>query len=203
MPITIRVPPGKPATASENVFWFFSSENNAFPTASSHPKSADEPPHQGHAPQPKPDPELIRLLQRAQALRRAGDAPAAAAALEQALRRGPANAHLHHDLGLARLGLGETEAALRHFERAAALLPTLGVVHFRRGVALEMHDAQGAPEAYRKAIETAPALAEPYACLASAEEQVGRRVPALATSRLWPARCRTAPRPLFTQPALH
>jgi tetratricopeptide (TPR) repeat protein len=133
--------------------------------------------------QRRADPRLIRLLTDAASHQAAGRVAEAASLLQQAASLAPANAALQHDLGQVKLSLGQREAALAHFDRAIVLDPTLGLAHFRRGVALELLGRTGFVAAYRRAIETAPDLAQAYGCLASAQEQVGLRREALLLYR--------------------
>lgn len=65
-----------------------------------------------------PDAPLARF-RLAQSLRRAGELRAAAGELGQLLRRAPEFAWGHHELGRARLGLGDAAAAARAFVEAA------------------------------------------------------------------------------------
>jgi len=65
-----------------------------------------------------PDAPLARF-RLAQALRRAGELRAATGELNQLLRRAPEFAWAHHELGRARLGLGDAAAATRTFITAA------------------------------------------------------------------------------------
>jgi tetratricopeptide (TPR) repeat protein len=115
----------------------------------------------------------------AAACRGAGRMAEAAALLQQAAALAPDNAAIQHDLGQTQMILGQREAALARFDRAVMLDPAMGLAHFRRGVVLELLGRAGFIEAYRRAIETTPELAQAYGCLASAQEQAGLRREAL------------------------
>ena len=104
----------------------------------------------GPSPKPSPDPRLISLLRQATALREAGNLPETLKMLRQAALIAPSNADLQHDLGVTCLTMGDREAALRHFDRAIALDPRMGLAHFRRGVALELLGRAGFAEATLK-----------------------------------------------------
>jgi tetratricopeptide (TPR) repeat protein len=137
----------------------------------------------GPSSNPSADPRLISLLRQAAALRQAGNLAETLKVLRQATLVAPRNAELQHDLGATCLALGDREAALGHFDRAIGLDSRMGLAHFRRGVSLELLGRAGFAEAYERAIETTPSLAEPYACLASAREQAGRPRDALRLYR--------------------
>jgi len=132
---------------------------------------------------PSRNPQLVALLRQAASLRQAGKLPEALTVLRQAALMAPRDAGLQQDWGAICMALGERETALGHFDRAIALDPRMGLAHFRRGIMLELLGRDGAAEAYERAIETTPSLAQAYGNLAAAREQAGRSRDALVLYR--------------------
>jgi tetratricopeptide (TPR) repeat protein len=82
-----------------------------------------------------------------------GDAPAAAAQLEQAIRLEPANTDLYILLGKTQLDFGESSQALESFGKAAKLNPKLSAAHYGLGLTLrKQHDPVRAAEEFRTAL---------------------------------------------------
>jgi tetratricopeptide (TPR) repeat protein len=82
-----------------------------------------------------------------------GDAPAAAAQLEQAIHLAPGNADLYVLLGKAQLDFHEFSQAIGSFRKAAALNPKLSAAHYGIGLALvKQHDPVRGAEEMRAAL---------------------------------------------------
>ena len=86
-----------------------------------------------------------------------GDAPAAGAQLEQAIRLEPANADLYVLLGKTQLDFDESSQALESFRTAAKLNPKLSAAHYGLGLTLrKQHDLVRAAEEFRTALVLNP-----------------------------------------------
>ncbi|HLY57231.1 MAG TPA: sulfotransferase [Stellaceae bacterium] len=103
------------------------------------------------------------LLARAAQLLRANRPAEAVAPLREAAELAPANALVHHDLGLAYLEVGRVPEAVAAMQRAVAVDPRYTDAHFRLGIALEKAgDFSAALLAYDRATELLPSLTEAW-----------------------------------------
>ena len=136
--------------------------------------------------------DVATLLTQAASIRRQGDIAGSDALFDQAARTQPNTAQLQYDLALARLDLGHPATALPYLDRAIALDPGFGPAHLRRGNLLEALSLPGAADAYLRAIEAAPDLAEAYARIAALRNRGNRRDEAI---RLYHEAARRTPDP--------
>ncbi len=94
-------------------------------------------------------------------LAREGDAAAAAAQLEQAIKLSPANADLYILLGKTQLDFEEYSQAVESFRKAAELNPKLSAAHYGLGLsAMKEHNHAHAAEEFRAALSLNPK--DPY-----------------------------------------
>ena len=102
-------------------------------------------------------------LERARALREAGDLAGATALLQSVVQLAPGNPVGHCDLGLVHLHSHRLVEATRCFERAVGLNPRDAIAHYNLGVALDQQGRDGAAiVAYRRALSLNPKLADAH-----------------------------------------
>jgi tetratricopeptide (TPR) repeat protein/serine/threonine protein kinase len=102
-------------------------------------------------------------LNRADALRAAGDLDGALADLRQAVARAPRYAMAHDSLGLALWDKGDEEGAVAAYRRALVIDPKLATAHNNLGHALSARgDQEGAAAALRQALALDPEFAQAH-----------------------------------------
>ncbi len=118
---------------------------------------------------------LDGVLRQVAALRQAGRLAETVPLLEHAVALAPTDADVRNDLGLTLVHLGQAPRALTCFEAALAVAPQHARALLNRGKVLEQLGRPGYADAYKRAVEADPTLAEAQARLASVLEQAGQR----------------------------
>ena len=111
----------------------------------------------------------------------AGRYAEAQALLARAIDLAPANALAHFRLALACSDTGQYERALAELDAAIALEPRNGKAHNNRGTVLQLLDRlREAEQSFRRALEIAPDLVQPYTNLGHLLERQGNLAGAVA-----------------------
>lgn len=133
----------------------------------------------------KPAPERLKpLLAMAAQLLSARRPADAIAPLREAALLAPADALIHHDLGLAYLEVGSVAESISAFRRALASDPRYADAHFRMGIALErLGDQRAAIAAYDRATALQPALTEAWYRAGALVYTMGHREAAIGCFR--------------------
>lgn len=125
-----------------------------------------------------------KLLIQAKRLHASGKLREAEAAFSALLQSHGQNAEAVTELAKTAAEMGEIEAALSLFQRAASLAPRVSAAHYNLGKALKSAGGiEAAIQAYRKAITLDPKAAEAHYNLANALGDMGRISDAVAAYR--------------------
>ena len=123
-------------------------------------------------------------ITRARRLLAAGRSADAIAPLRQAALANPANAAIHHDLGLALLEAGRLQDAVAALRQAVAVNPRYADAFFRLGIALEKTGAaREAIAAYDQATTLLPSLTEAWYRAGALVYTFGHRTEAIGCFR--------------------
>src|SRR5579859_8151277 len=136
------------------------------------------------SPKPAAPQQVVRLLELATELLRAGQPADAIAPLREAALLEPSNAAIQHDLGLACLEAGHIPDAIGPLQRAVASNPRYSDAYLHLGVALEkLGDVTGAIKAYDRATEFRPSLTEAWFRAGALVYMLGHRDEAIGCFR--------------------